>query len=255
MKKKQICCMLLLFSLMFLFLPAAGAEAFRAGPDRGGFLVNPPSGEISPGQPNVPAEPADPGTPPSVPTPSQPGSGGSRFSRTDRGYVPDPTPGRGTVVPSNPSVPEPDDPASPPSQETPDIPAPPSWLNANEAKAYTLLNETRIKHNLKPVNISYQLTEVARMKARDMIDNDYFDHTSPTYGSIGTMLRNAGVSFKMAAENLSKAGNINQCHLQLEYSTKGHRQIMLSPNYNNVGIGVLSLKNVPGILMVQIFTD
>lgn len=255
MKKYQICCLLLLFSLMFFILPAGGAEAFRAGPDRGGFLVNPPGGGISPGQPDVPGEPADPGTPPAVPAPSQPSDGSSRFSRSDRGYTPAPNPGGGTVVPPNPGVPEPDDPAPPPSQETPDIPAAPSWLNANEAKAYTLLNETRIEHNLKPVNISYQLTEVARMKARDMIDNDYFDHTSPTYGSIGTMLRNAGVSFKMAAENLSKAGNITQCHLQLEYSTKGHRQIMLSPNYNNVGIAVLPLKKVPGILMVQIFTD
>lgn len=260
MKRKSVfCCMLVVFSLMMVFLPAGGAEAFRGSLDRGGVLVNPPSSEeISPGLPvpGLPDGPAEPGTPPPSPAPSQTSdyNESSRFSRSDRAYTPSPIPGGRSTVPSVPPTPDPD-PTPPPSQETPGIPAAPSWLNANEAKGFTLLNETRIKNNLKPVSISYQLTQVARLKAKDMVDNNYFSHNSPTYGSIGTMLRNAGVSFKLAAENLSKAGNITQCHLQLEYSTKGHRQIMLSPNYNNVGIAVLPLKNVPGILMVQIFTD
>ncbi len=258
MKKKAISCMLLVFSLVLIFSPAGSAEAFRGVLERGGIPVNSPSSgnetppaQPAPTQPNIPAEPA--------PEPSQPSNnnGSSRFSTSERTYTPVVIPsGGGTSVPSTPSAPDPEpSPTPPPPQQTPDVPAAPSWLNANEARGYTLLNETRMKNNLEPVNISYQLTEVARLKAKDMIDNNYFAHVSPTYGSIGTMLRNAGISFKVAAENLSKAGNITQCHLQLEYSTAGHRQVMLSSDYHQVGIAVLPLKGAPGILMVQIYTD
>jgi uncharacterized protein YkwD len=128
-------------------------------------------------------------------------------------------------------------------------------LTVDEAKAFALLNEFRTKNNLPPLQIHNGLVQVARLKAQDIIDHNYFSHVSPTYGSISQMLRNAGIPFTRAAENLSKAGNVYQAHIQLEYSTKGHRQIMLNPNYKNVGIGVLPLKKTPGIIMVQIFTD
>ena len=38
-----------------------------------------------------------------------------------------------------------------------------------------------------------------------MIDNDYFGHISPTYGSVGNMLRSFGVSFSVAGENLQSS--------------------------------------------------
>ena len=258
MEKTAISCMLLVFSLVLIFSPAGSAEAFRGVLERAAS----PSTLRRRGSETPPAQPAPTQRRifrPPAPEPSQPSnnSGSSRFSKSERRYTPVLVPpGGGTAVPSTPSVPVPDPaPTPPPPQQTTDVPAAPSWLNANEARGYTLLNETRMKNNLEPVNISYQLTEVARMKAKDMIDNNYFAHVSPTYGSIGTMLRNAGITFKVAAENLSKAGNITQCHLQLEYSTAGHRQVMLSSNYHQVGIAVLPLKSAPGILMVQIYTD
>ncbi|HHU76983.1 MAG TPA: hypothetical protein GXZ24_08865 [Firmicutes bacterium] len=142
-----------------------------------------------------------------------------------------------------------------PSEGTPGTADIPPGLNANEKKGFALLNETRVKNGLKPVTIAPGLAKAARLKARDMLESNYFAHVSPAYGSLGNMLRNVGISFTSAAENLSKAGNITQCHLQLEYSTLGHRQVMLNPIYNNVGIAVLPLTDAPGILMVQIYTN
>jgi len=123
----------------------------------------------------------------------------------------------------------------------------------NRLPLLRLLNETRIKNGIPPLEAHRALTELARLKSQDMVDNNYFSHTSPTYGSAGTMVRNAGIRYSALAENLSKAGNVYQAHLQLEYSTKGHRQIMLNSNYNYVGIGVKNLTATPGINMVQIF--
>lgn len=277
MKKSAMLSMLVIFSLLLVFLPLCRAEAVRGSLDRAGVLAGPSAGVVrtpvqqSPDQPGSPERPDTPGSdasgtplPPASSVPSVPSgpedlSGSSRFSRSERTSVPTYIPSGGgstPAVPSEPAAPaQKPDQTPPPSQETLQVPAAPAWLNANEAKGFKLLNETRIKNNLKPVNISLQLTEAARLKAQDLIDNNYFAHVSPTLGSIGTMLRNAGISFTAAAENLSKAGNISQCHLQLEYSTQGHRQVMLNPGFNNVGIAVLPLKGIPGILMVQIYTD
>jgi uncharacterized protein YkwD len=49
------------------------------------------------------------------------------------------------------------------------------------------------------------------------------------------------------------ASSVYRAHLQLEFSTQGHRQIMLNANFNYVGIAVVPLKNTPGVNMVQIF--
>ena len=183
---------------------------------------------------------------------SDSGSGTTRTSnRTSRSgsYYVAPSPSAPAPAPS----PTPSEPSTPPPAELPSAPAAPSWMTNAEAQAFTLLNETRIKNGVPPVQAHPGLTELARLKADDMVEYNYFAHTSPRYGSAGNMVRQAGIPYSAVGENLSKAGNVYQAHLQLEYSTKGHRQIMLNANYNNVGIGVVPLKATPGIIMVQIF--
>lgn len=143
-------------------------------------------------------------------------------------------------------------PGQPPFSAEPEMP---TGLTSEEARAFALLNEFRAENGLPPLKSDPKLSEVARLKARDLVENNYFGHVSPTYGSIGQMLKNRGVSYNSAAENLSKAGNVSQAHLQLVYSTQGHRQIMLSPNHSHVGIGVLPLKNAPGVIVVQLFIE
>ena len=258
MKKnsKAVCALALVVFLLAFLLPSSTAGAVGGFLARDRYPVVPSNGGRG-GEAPVYPEPEEPVSP-------QPGDGQEDNERPQNSYSPpNRTIGRrgGFYVPpaspSNPSTPPSGDPpVNPPEpSQPPAIPGAPSWLTADEAKAYMLLNEFRIENNLDPLQADYELTRVARLKAQDMVDHDYFSHVSPTYGSISQMLRNEGISFSRAAENLSKAGNVNQAHIQLVYSTKGHRQIMLNPNYNNVGIGVKPLKKTPGIVMVQLFTD
>jgi uncharacterized protein YkwD len=250
MQKKVLSyCMALAVFLFVLFLPLQDAEAFRGTVERERI----PVGSIG--------RSADP-QPPVVPNPEQPlpkdpdqesGKDDFRYVSPARGrsrsggvYVP-------VLPPGSPSLPEDNSPSPGQPSPSPSEPEVPAGLTSQEAQAFALLNEFRAENNLPPLKSHPQLVEVARLKAQDIVENNYFSHVSPTYGSIGQMLRGAGISYSSAAENLSKAGNIKQAHLQLVYSTQGHRQIMLSPNYNYVGIGVLPLKNVPGIIMVQLF--
>ncbi|HHW39615.1 MAG TPA: hypothetical protein GXX19_00410 [Syntrophomonadaceae bacterium] len=161
--------------------------------------------------------------------------------------TPSPTPG------PDPSTP-PDnggsgEPAAPPA--TP--PQAPAELTASEARLFELINSARINEGVRPVEIDMRLVEMARLKARDMIDNSYFGHFSPTYGSPGQMLRKFGVNFRSAGENLSKAGDLYKAHMLFLTSTQGHREIMLNPNYNKVGVAVVARGSY--VLVVELFVE
>ncbi|MDO9536412.1 MAG: CAP domain-containing protein [Bacillota bacterium] len=245
-KQKVIFLVAMVVVLSAQFMSFQEVEASRTF-QRDGVLVTP--GYIQPYQP--PSAPA-----PTAPAPTSPGSGSGDGSQIISSPVRS-TLDRNTYV--APIAPPPPPPSSPtpspaPSPQPPaQIPAAPSWLTAEEAKAFELLNKFRVDNNLPPLQIHSGVVNVARLKAHDIADNNYFSHVSPTYGTVPQMLKNAGISYSSAAENLSKAGTVSQAHIQLVYSTTGHRQIMLSPNYTHVGIGIVPLKNVPGIIMVQIF--
>ncbi|GEM_PF-6186182 len=143
--------------------------------------------------------------------------------------------------------------ASPQEPKKYQMPETPAGLTPDEAKAFELLNEFRIENGVPPVEIDMQLVELARMKARDKVENGYSGHISPTYGSPGRMVQDAEISYKKVAENYAKAGNVTQCHYLLAYSSKGHREIMLNSDYTHVGIGIVELTDVPGIIMIQLF--
>lgn len=272
-RKKIFCCLALTIFLSVILLPLQEAEAFRGTFDRERVILYPSDGDQGQTSPDpeppepTPQDPIEEPDPDPVPVPD-PGDGSN--DNGDSGYIPAPgdyisVRGRDAYIPpapSNPAYPSPSpkpepepDPGSSPDPDPPQQPEKPSGLTSAEAQAFALLNETRANYNLPPLEIHYGLVETARLKAQDIAENNYFSHVSPTYGSLAQMLRDAGISYSRAAENLSKAGNVSQAHIQLLYSTKGHREIMLSPNYSQVGIGISSLKNVPGIIMVQHYID
>ena len=253
------------FTICMFVIPLHAVEAFRTVDDQRSFSRAPLRGYV-PDQNHGSNSNQDTSSPAPTPGPV-PDSGESinQPPQNTEGYVPS---SRTTAQDrySNAYVPRVSSPTENPTQTTPQeppsssspapqVPVAPSWLTSHEARAYELLNEFRIKNNLQPVQIHPQLVQLARLKAKDMIEKDYFSHTSPTYGSPGQMVRNAGVSCGLVGENLSKAGTIFQAHLQLEYSTQGHRQVMLNSRYDAVGIGVLPLQKTPGLLMVQIFIE
>lgn len=80
-----------------------------------------------------------------------------------------------------------------------------SNLNANEQEVLKLINAERAKKGLSALKIDAETQRVARIKAQDMVDNNYFSHNSPTYGSPFDMLKSFKVSYKTAGENI--AGN------------------------------------------------
>ncbi len=124
-------------------------------------------------------------------------------------------------------------------------------LTPNESEMLRLLNAERSKVGLKPLMIDLQITEIARYKAQDMIDNDYFSHYSPSYGSPFEMLHNYGIKYIYAGENLAGNDSVESAHESLMES-EGHKENILNPEFTHVGIGVKEGSKY-GKIFTQIF--
>lgn len=103
-------------------------------------------------------------------------------------------------------------------------------LTADEREAFDLVNAERIKNGLKPLVINDELQNVARIKAKDMVDNNYFSHTSPIYGSPFDMIKNFGILYKTAGENI--AGNSsNSAAVKAWMNSEGHKSNILNSSF------------------------
>jgi uncharacterized YkwD family protein len=110
-------------------------------------------------------------------------------------------------------------------------------LTPNEEEMLRLLNGERVKKGLNPLKVDMEITKVARLKSQDMIDNSYFSHNSPTYGSPFDMMKQYGVKYIYAGENLAGNPSIANAHESL-MNSQGHRENILNSNFTHIGIGV-----------------
>jgi len=124
-------------------------------------------------------------------------------------------------------------------------------LTEDERTMFRLVNEERVQRGLEPLELDPDLVRVARLKSRDIVDNGYFDHTSPTYGSPFEMMERFGIAFRAAGENLAGNPSVEDAHRRLMESP-GHRANILNENYTRVGIGVAE-GGIYGKVYTQLF--
>lgn len=126
-----------------------------------------------------------------------------------------------------------------------------SIMNSDEKEVFDLINKQRNNNGLASLKIDSEVQRVARIKAQDMVDNNYFSHNSPIYGSPFDMLKSFKVAYKTAGENI--AGNSsNNGAVNSWMNSSGHKANILSSNFNYTGIGVVKSQKY-GIIYVQIF--
>ena len=109
-----------------------------------------------------------------------------------------------------------------------------------ENEVIRLVNEIRLQHGLKALTANWELSRVARYKSQDMVDNRYFSHTSPTYGSPYQMIRAFGLSFRTAGENIAYGQRTPQAVVNAWMNSSGHRANILSTSYTQIGVGYVA---------------
>lgn len=110
-------------------------------------------------------------------------------------------------------------------------------ISAVESKVIELTNAQRRKNGLKDLQADTALSNVARTKSNDMRSKNYFSHTSPTYGSPFDMMRDFGITYKSAGENIAKGQTTPEQVVDAWMNSEGHRKNILSADYTHIGVG------------------
>ena len=167
------------------------------------------------GTPNVPGQPAIPGTPDNPGSPTSPGTP----------TVPE--------IPRTPSASK----DKPRGDATTEDSVGTGVMTAEEKKVFDLCNSERTKIGAPALKASNDLTKLARLKAKDLVDNNYFSHQSPTYGSPFDMMRDFGINYMYAGENLAQNSTADRAH-NAWMGSEGHRKNILNPNFTELGVGI-----------------
>lgn len=124
-------------------------------------------------------------------------------------------------------------------------------LSQDEQIFFNLINNKRMENNLPEFEIDETLLNIARLKCQDLAKNNYFSHTSPTYGTIFQMLQNNNFYYSKASENIARSINADTAIKNL-MNSESHKNNILSKDFNYTGIAVVS--NIKGNkIFVEIF--
>ncbi|WP_373558558.1 CAP domain-containing protein [Bacillus sp. FJAT-45350] len=216
-------------------------ELQRFSPDRLEQMVRDQLGEAAPtpgeqpeqATPEAPQPDTERETPQATPDREAP------EAREPVADTPAPTPAPEQARPEAPT-PAPTQPEAEPEAEQRQEQAPEAraeGLSDFEAQVVELTNAERRKNGLSDLQADTQLSSVARKKSTDMQQNNYFSHTSPTYGSPFDMMRDQGVSYTAAAENIAQGQRTPQEVVQAWMNSEGHRKNIMNGNFTHIGVG------------------
>ena len=123
----------------------------------------------------------------------------------------------------------------------PATPAPSRGTEAKNSPAMAsemlkLMNAERARQGLAALVLDSRLSNGAYLKSKDMGINQYFSHTSPTYGSPFQMMKSLGITYRAAAENIARNRTVSAAHTAF-MNSPGHRDNVLDDSYRKVGLG------------------
>lgn len=116
----------------------------------------------------------------------------------------------------------------------------------------SLVNEERAKAGLAPLTIDTKTEGAAAVRASEIQKS--FSHTRPDGRDFSTVLRENGVSYQAAGENIAYGQKSPEEVMQGWMNSSGHRANILSSNFNKIGVGYAQDGNGTGY-WVQLFTN
>jgi uncharacterized protein YkwD len=120
---------------------------------------------------------------------------------------------------------------------------------AFEKEVLDLVNVERSKEGLQPLVWDDQLAAVARAHCVDMAQRRFFAHTNPDGLSPFDRMRNAGIAYRAAAENIAVGQSTPAGVVESWMNSPGHKANILNGRYTHIGIGFHNN------YWTQVFTD
>ena len=106
-----------------------------------------------------------------------------------------------------------------------------------EIEVARLINAERAKAGVGELALDPFLCEIARIKARDMIDNDYFSHASPYWGTPDEMAAAFGFKYRSLGENIAYGAKTPAAVVADWASSPAHNSNIIDKDYNKTGVG------------------
>lgn len=120
------------------------------------------------------------------------------------------------------------------------IPSVSASVREYEKEVVRLVNVERAKYGLGALTENWELSRIARYKSQDMHDVGYFSHTSPTYGSPFTMIKNFGLTYRSAGENIAYGYRTPSDVVTGWMNSPGHRANILNSSFKQIGVGYVA---------------
>lgn len=134
------------------------------------------------------------------------------------------------------SVPETPDSSTPgtntPETGTPDINAP--ELTFAE-QVVNLVNQERAKAGLKELILDKEIEAAALIRTREIQQS--FSHTRPNGTKFSTVLKEQGISYQLAGENIAWGQVSPEAVMEAWMNSEGHRANILNPKFTKIGVG------------------
>src|SRR5712671_4804037 len=110
-------------------------------------------------------------------------------------------------------------------------------LRRAEQQIFQLANQARKDGGVEPLQWNEQAAEAARAHAKLMAEKQALSHQFSGEPALRERMGATGLRFDSVAENVADAGSPDEVHKTLMNSPP-HRQNLLNPKYNSLGIGV-----------------
>ncbi|SDM62406.1 Uncharacterized conserved protein YkwD, contains CAP (CSP/antigen 5/PR1) domain [Fictibacillus solisalsi] len=107
-----------------------------------------------------------------------------------------------------------------------------------EQQILDLTNVIREDHGLNPLHWDAKTAKVAYLHSKEMAQLDYFSHISPKAGDLSDRLKDGGVNYSGAGENIAAKYTDGLAAVGGWLNSQGHREALLNENYTELGVGV-----------------
>ncbi|WP_307000038.1 CAP domain-containing protein [Lederbergia panacisoli] len=108
----------------------------------------------------------------------------------------------------------------------------------NEFQIFDITNVIRSRFGIDELKWDEQVGQVAFGHSKDMYENDYFSHDSPTFGTLDERLEAGNIEFQSAGENIASEYIDGPAAVEGWLNSEGHRRALLDGNFSRLGVGV-----------------
>ncbi len=128
-------------------------------------------------------------------------------------------------------------------------------VNITPAGLLAATNDQRAKEGLPSLRESERLSKAAMLKANDIIQNQYWDHTSPSGVEPWQWIQKTNYTYSEAGENLARDFSTADGTVAGWMASEKHRENMLKPSYSDVGFAVTTgeLNDKPTTIVVALY--